>query len=127
MARAPFTGVYGNMEFPEYKFQEFPKLLKLPSGREVRVDNQREELNAIAEDEQIPKHDLSPVVAERDELAGKLAEAQDNHAAAQTELEKLQAELAELKAKLGVEGKVEPEPQPEPGSPLAALKELKIG
>lgn len=39
-----FGGVYEDMKFPEYKFQEYPKMLYTDRGVPVVVDNHAEEL-----------------------------------------------------------------------------------
>jgi len=51
-APKPFAGLYETMEFPEYKYQEYPKYVKLKKrdeqGRDhIIVNNHAEELRAI--------------------------------------------------------------------------------
>jgi hypothetical protein len=53
-APKPYTGLYETMEFPEYKYQEYPKYVKLKKkdeqGRDhLIVNNHAEELRAVEE------------------------------------------------------------------------------
>ena len=94
--------LYSNMKFPPYVYREYPKEIKRADGSTVIVNNQREELNAMAEAPPAVPH---PVVAERDELATQVAKEQEEKAklaagnsALSEELKKLQGELAALRA-----------------------------
>ena len=83
-APKPFMGQYENMDFPEYKFQEFPKmvLLKepLPDGTtSIIVNSHAEELRAVEEIVQVKTFDN--VVAQRDNLQKLLEETQKQLAA----------------------------------------------
>ena len=48
--------VFANLKFPEYKYQEYPKWVKRANGKEVIVQNQREEIDLIATDGEAPKN-----------------------------------------------------------------------
>jgi hypothetical protein len=42
---------FQQMKFPPYQFHEFPKMLKLKDGTEVIVQNSKEELQTLANDQ----------------------------------------------------------------------------
>lgn len=91
--RKPYEGQFANMEFPPYKYQEYPKVIgKTAAGQDIIVEDQREELEWIAKGE-IHKASEQSKEAEH-ALAVALA------AESQAEVEKLKSELAELKALL---------------------------
>jgi len=92
MVKKPET-IYDKMEFPEYVYREYPKMVKLKSGESKIVGNHSEELQAI--DEIVPVSDLNKVVADKANLEKLLAETQ--------------AALARLQGE-----KVEVEPAPAP-------------
>ena len=64
---------YSGINFPPYRFQEFPKWVDLPDGKRVLVQNNAELLDRIATAGRPPKP--SAVEAERDELV-RLADEQ---------------------------------------------------
>jgi hypothetical protein len=75
--------IFSNMEFPAYRFQEYPKWITLGDGRRVIVESAKEELTEISKE---PPQASNPLVDERNALAAKVAERDQ--------------ELADLKAKL---------------------------
>lgn len=81
---APFAGVFEKMEFPPYKFVEYPKWITLADKSRRLVQNQREELALVAEISEDGAKD--PVVEAK--IAAEQREA------------KALAEISELKAKL---------------------------
>lgn len=82
---------YAKLDFPPYVFREYPKHVTLPSGRVVEVQNQREELNALAEDSGAPPVPSDALVIELEKLR-------------QEKLE-LEMKLAELEAEKQGRGK----------------------
>ena len=76
MAKVKTGGViYDNMEFPAYKFAEFPKWVMNSSGDSVLVADQREEIKVISE---LPEKDRpkSPTEIENEKLVKLLADMQ---------------------------------------------------
>jgi|FreactcultuFSWF8_1027224.scaffolds.fasta_scaffold00975_5 hypothetical protein len=83
-----YKGVYAKINFPPYKFSEFPKAVKNWDGKTVIVNNQREELAHIASQ---PDAEPDPVLVEKNNLAEQLAK--------QTvEMEAMKKQLADLLA-----------------------------
>jgi ribosomal protein L5 len=76
----PYMGVYESIDFPEYKYQEYPKMLYLKekdehgNPKQKIVYNQAEELRAI--DEIVPIKDYNAVAEEKRKLEEQLAIAQ---------------------------------------------------
>ena len=49
--QAPYAGVYENIDFPEYRYQEFPKMLLDPDGKPLRDEHGKEIIvNSIHEE-----------------------------------------------------------------------------
>jgi len=82
----PGGGIFAKMDFPDFVYKEYPKIVDAPDGRRVTVNNQREELE-LASQAGIGLAP-SPAEAERDKLALALAEKEQ-------ELEKLRAQLSQ--------------------------------
>lgn len=81
--------MYEQMDFPDYKFEEFPKAVKVMRDGElvtIVVATQRDELEAMATLEPAPPH---PAEAQVESLAGELD-------AKNSEIETLKAQLAKL-------------------------------
>jgi len=102
----PYAGIYGNMKFPEYKFQEYPKMLLGHDGKPLQdehgkcviVNSIHEELRAQ------DSHRVAPSAARE-----------------ASEVESLKMELEALRAELEVArtvAKVEPPAEPEAKRPL---------
>ena len=73
--KKPYLGVYEHMEFPEYQFREYPKMVHVKSPETGKVEervvhNRAEELRAIDEIVQVKTYDA--VVKEKEELQAKL-------------------------------------------------------
>jgi hypothetical protein len=64
--------IYANIEFAPYSFKEFPKWIKLQSGKQVLVNTRKEELDATTL-EFDTQHVVSDSERERNELAEDLA------------------------------------------------------
>lgn len=62
----PYRGVYEKLDFPVYKFAEFPKTVKDANGCKVTVRTQREELAIVAEAAASAPND--PVVEAKNKL-----------------------------------------------------------
>jgi hypothetical protein len=100
-----FKGIYGKIEFPPYKFAEYPKMVTLADGVTQRiVANQREELALIAE--------LGPDGMHQDPVVEAKIKAENEAGTLRAQLQKRDEEFAELKAKLDAlsAAKVEPKP-----------------
>lgn len=98
--REPYKGVYANMEFPPYKFQEFPKAVRLVQGGEIveRIaQNQSEELALRATSDLAPK---DPIVEERDGAIAQLVRVQDEKREAEDRALALEATLSHMKKQL---------------------------
>jgi predicted SAM-dependent methyltransferase len=97
----PYAGVFEKMTFPDYVYQEYPKMVQLkqpgPDGKpQYRVvHNQAEELRAI--DEIVPVQNFDKVVEEKEELKEELQKAQEGLEALKKELAALKAEKSEVK------------------------------
>lgn len=89
MARANlFLGVYGNMDFPDYKFSEYPKVV---GYRDEKKENPIIVLNPKEELEFISNGEKGVFVSAEDELKAELARKD-------VELELARKQLEELKA-----------------------------
>lgn len=86
MSGETFKGVFEKMQFPEYVYREYPKMVKRKDGSEMIVNNHAEELRAIDEIVMVSDHEK----LERDKvnLEKLLAESQEK-------LQKLEEELKE--------------------------------
>lgn len=73
MSKAIYTGVYDRMNFPEYRFVEYPKWVQKKDGTSVIVNSQVEELRMI--DEVAPIKDIVKVEEEKKNLQKLLDEA----------------------------------------------------
>lgn len=117
-----YKGVWGNMKFPGYTFQEFPKWVTNHAGESVIVNTQREELAIIS---MVPAGAVDPVTEEKNRLVILLDDqakaANEKDRLHQAELETMRVQLAEsnklmiemgnaLKAMQGQAGAVVPEP-----------------
>lgn len=96
----PYKGVYAKMEFPDYVYREYPKMLKTKDGREIVVKNHAEELRAV--DEIVHVKDFEKVESEKAKLEGELA-------ALKAEIAAIKAGAAPADASPVVEGHVEGE------------------
>lgn len=67
------TGVYARMEFAPYKYQPYPRWIKLKDGSQVIAQTKEDELRLIATD---PSNPPPPTQAEieRDALVAEVAE-----------------------------------------------------
>jgi len=102
----PYAGVFASMDFPPYRYQEYPKAVKCPDGKEVVVDSQKAELDLVASWEP-GAVEVHPALVERNQaLDALIAEqnarqkAEDDHKAAQEALAALQAKVAEMEQQL---------------------------
>lgn len=103
-----YTGVYGKMDFPEYVYREFPKMVKLRNGTTKIVNTHAEELAAI--DEIVPKVDVDKIVAEKATLEKLLAETQ-------AALKASEEKLVEIKAPPSKTQPLPPAPAPARDAP----------
>jgi len=72
----PYQGIYERMAFPPYRFSEFPKYVTRKNGERVIVKSRKEEIEIELEPEPTEGKAPDKVLAERDELAKRLAEAE---------------------------------------------------
>lgn len=87
MAKRPqFNGVYDMMDFPPYEFKEYPKVVTLAGGTTVTVGSQREELDALTNDQTENPTAPHPAELEAARISG--------------EKDELQKQLDEMKAKM---------------------------
>ena len=89
----PFNGkgVFAKMKFPDYVFQEYPKIVDTPDGKRVTVQNQREELELASKSGLGAKPSQAEV--DRDRLAAVAAEKDDVISAKDKEIEELRRQL----------------------------------
>lgn len=80
-SKAPYAGVYEKIDFPDYVYQEYPKMVLLKQndafGKPLTkiVNNHAEELRVI--DEIVPVKNFDKIVEEKDELKAELQRIQD--------------------------------------------------
>src|SRR6266478_1579736 len=97
-----FGGLYDGIEFPDYVYHEYPKLVRR-GDKERACANQREELAFITEVPDSDADESSPVVQERDQ--GGLAMAKKDAEIAELR-QRLAAQVPDApKAVVGVKGK----------------------
>ena len=92
MAQENYKGIYGNMTFPAYKYQEYPKSIRDPDDRHVEIgvaQDQRDELRILAD------HGIK---ASKETLA-EIHPHTEALVAAEAENGELKQKLAELEAK----------------------------
>lgn len=95
--------IYDNMNFPSYKYEEYPKMVRCTDGRDKIVHNKAEELAAM--DEIVPVVEVDRVLKEKANVEKLLAEAQER--------------MKELEAKLKAS---EMEPEKKGAAPIIASK-----
>lgn len=97
-----YKGVYGNIKFPPYVHQEYPKYIgKNAQGKSVYVHSLRDELEwraahpegAVLAGAEPDKH---PVESERDELAAQLLTSQQELRIRDEQIAEMQSQLKEL-------------------------------
>lgn len=93
MGKAVYSGVYDNMEFPKYKFQEFPKWVTVErdNGDKIRriVESQKEYLAII--DQIVPVEDFKGVQDQLTNSETELKIEREKRMALEKELEMLRA------------------------------------
>ena len=107
----PYLGVYENMEFPEYKFQEYPKVVGYRDEKKeipIIVGDAKEEVEFIT------KGEPGAFKSREDELQAEL----DRKA---VELELAKTQLAEMKAQKEL---AESAKKAAPNKPVLNVKEI---
>lgn len=78
--------IYDNMNFPPYKYEEYPKMVRCVDGKDKIVHNKAEELAAM--DEIVPVVEVDRVLKEKANVEKLLAEAQEKLRVLQEKLDK---------------------------------------
>ena len=75
MSKEAFAGVYANMDFPPYKFREYPKLLGYKTGTKepIIAHSQSQEIEFLTRDD-VTLQETKTKEAENTVLLAKLAE-----------------------------------------------------
>ena len=89
---------YDNMKFPAYRYEEYPKWVRLGSGAEKLVNSKREEIAFIATDTDAPDVANDPVIQEKIRLAEQNAAQSAQIAALQDQLVALQEAMTKSTA-----------------------------
>src|SRR5258708_5236328 len=70
----PYAGIFAHIDFPDYKYKEYPKYVIRPNDKKkLIVASHAEELAFLQELPEGAEMPPDPVVRERDDLAAKLA------------------------------------------------------
>ena len=110
----PYLGVYENMEFPEYKFHEYPKVVGYKDEKKqfpIIVGDAKEEIEFIT------KGEPGAFKSREDELEAELERKA-------VELELAKTQLAEMKAQKELADSKKPAPQGSANKPVLNVKEI---
>lgn len=108
MPRRIFNGPYETMDFPDYEFREYPKMLTMKDGAFKIAESQRHELELLTDDQSQRPGPIHPAEAEAASLAQANADLQAQMAKMQEQMALLLAAQDRPKAgdDMGPEGEV---------------------